>query len=620
MAASCIAANQAARQGQNMRNRQGGFDSDYGSDVVSSHANTPQALEHNRPAPVAIGDNTPVQYSSPPLWRGGGNGHTPVRQESDMDNLEREDTVRSNSSSAAMLPVRGVCRVFGAVMFLLNHVAVQTIAYLAFVIVFQCLTESLRLKEEYHFDRLIGDTFLENHFDSSHNTFQTIRRVADVYEWGNHVLIPGLFGNAGPCEGTAAVGSYSAFHSSEDGHRGPTNLSAALAAKGCNDDAWADGEGSFHLAGSTAWTPEEIASSLDVMDWTEGLIFKQVCWRDSFGFLRLPSEGPRDGRVRTMGRPLLSAGGLTGAVSEWLVRRLARVNRPEVALGRRLPPPATGARAAGLGAGVLHVPVRPKLPARAAGPRLGRAGLTALWLQLDAPGLAARAPVGPFHCGGARRQPQRHHLGRRRLVPHLPCERLRGGRAALPLGDVAARAARHRRGGRAASPQAHSPSQPRPLPSPLPAEGSSRAPSAPLAQVIDFRQHKLNRSSTREPGGARPATLYHCVRFSWNGEHLHQLCDPNDPATGRTLGVVRLAVEEFFNDLKRAHWIDHQTRAMSITLPFRSNHLAVRSRVTLLLETTATGAVLPSYDIETRVESSWKLEATQFWLQIGFFM
>ena len=53
-------------------------------------------------------------------------------------------------------------------------------------------------------------------------------------------------------------------------------------------------------------------------------------------------------------------------------------------------------------------------------------------------------------------------------------------------------------------------------------------------EVLDFRAFRLNRSSTREPGAPRPSALYFCVRLSWDGEHLHQLCDPND-ATGRTV-------------------------------------------------------------------------------------
>lgn len=60
--------------------------------------------------------------------------------------------------------------------------------------------------------------------------------------------------------------------------------------------------------------------------------------------------------------------------------------------------------------------------------------------------------------------------------------------------------------------------------------------------VADFRLTRATRSNTRTPN-------YFCVRLSWDGQHIHQICDPNDPTTGRTTGVVRAAVLEFWNDL-----------------------------------------------------------------------
>ena len=155
--------------------------------------------------------------------------------------------------------------------------------------------------------------------------------------------------------------------------------------------------------------------------------------------------------------------------------------------------------------------------------------------------------------------------------------------------------------------------------------------------VIDYRAHNLNRTN-----GHERAANHLCVRLSWNGVHIHQLCDPND-AAGRTTGVVRAAVENFFHDLKRAHFIDAQvllpppppcfgcfcpslwvliplsagasarlplgaytpllvpqTRAVSLTMGLHSNHIGMGLRMTLLFETTAAGAVLPSYDMQVR--------------------
>jgi hypothetical protein len=51
----------------------------------------------------------------------------------------------------------------------------------------------------------------------------------------------------------------------------------------------------------------------------------------------------------------------------------------------------------------------------------------------------------------------------------------------------------------------------------------------------------------------------------------------------------------FWNDLKRGHFIDLQTRAMVITLQLRSNNMGVASRTSLLFELTSAGAVLPSF-------------------------
>ena len=72
--------------------------------------------------------------------------------------------------------------------------------YIVFVFVFQMLTETVRNpKLEFYFDKMVSDTFIENHFDSSHNTLESVRRTADIWEWGNTVLWPGLFANIGPC-------------------------------------------------------------------------------------------------------------------------------------------------------------------------------------------------------------------------------------------------------------------------------------------------------------------------------------------------------------------------------------------------------------------------------------
>ena len=140
---------------------------------------------------------------------------------------------------------------------LLNSTALQTTMYLIFVVIFQSLADCVRMPEEYYFDKVVGNRIIENYFDSAHNSFVSIRRIADIYEWGNNVLIPGLFADMGPC--------------SED-----VGLPSALGAKGCNDDAWPDGEGSFQVNGATPLGLDELVKRMDQFDFTEGIYVKQV--------------------------------------------------------------------------------------------------------------------------------------------------------------------------------------------------------------------------------------------------------------------------------------------------------------------------------------------------------
>ena len=43
---------------------------------------------------------------------------------------------------------------------------------------------------------------------------------------------------------------------------------------------------------------------------------------------------------------------------------------------------------------------------------------------------------------------------------------------------------------------------------------------------------------------------------------------------------------------------------LSIALQLKSNYLGIRYRISMMFEMTATGAVLPSYDVETRIIDS----------------
>lgn len=101
---------------------------------------------------------------------------------------ESETSKHGESTTRKSTPGRMFC----AITDFFSTTAVQTLMYMAFVGVFQMLTESLRLKEEFFLDKMIVDTFIENHFDSNHNSWESIRRIPDLWEWGNHVLWPGL--------------------------------------------------------------------------------------------------------------------------------------------------------------------------------------------------------------------------------------------------------------------------------------------------------------------------------------------------------------------------------------------------------------------------------------------
>ena len=165
-----------------------------------------------------------------------------------------KEKAHEEAKSDASSPLR---RAFARGIDVVNSTSLQTVLYLVFVIVFQVLIGSVRMTEEYYFDKHLMDRIVENTFDSSHNTLETVRRPADIYEWGNNVLIPGLFADMGPCNERV-------------GERG------GVEAKGCNDDAWFDGAGSFFLEGATPFSVAELVERMDQFDWTDGVYIRQL--------------------------------------------------------------------------------------------------------------------------------------------------------------------------------------------------------------------------------------------------------------------------------------------------------------------------------------------------------
>ena len=116
-------------------------------------------------------------------------------------------------------------------------------------------------------------------------------------------------------------------------------------------------------------------------------------------------------------------------------------------------------------------------------------------------------------------------------------------------------------------------------------------------EVLDYREYAYN--VTR---GAAPPS-YFCLRLSRNGVAVKQLCDPNDEATDRTTGRVAAEVQAFWAEMKAGRFIDHQTRLLALTLPVRANHANVKTRLTMMLQLTSLGGVLPSFEFQSRLDT-----------------
>ena len=115
------------------------------------------------------------------------------------------------------------------------------------------------------------------------------------------------------------------------------------------------------------------------------------------------------------------------------------------------------------------------------------------------------------------------------------------------------------------------------------------------AGVLDFRPFAYNVSR----GATEPK--FFCMRLSWNGHQIEQFCDPNDE-NGRTTGVVLERMVQTWTDMKAAQFIDYKTRIISMTVPVRANHAKVKNRLTMILQLTSLGAVLPSFELQSRVD------------------
>ena len=325
------------------------------------------------------------------------------------------------------------------------------------------------MREEYFLDKHIMDRIVENHFDSSHNTFESIRRTADIWEWGNTVLWPGLFGDLGPCNGYVG-----------------THLPGE--AKTCVDEAWPDGEGSFHTEQATPLGIADLVERMDQVDWTEGLVIRQG------------RVGPQEcANTKQLGASCLG----------------------EIGLG--------DGNTASFGYNWTHPGAAPAVP----------------FVHMDVDQLGAN-PLGVISAS-------------------IPSQKVYDAE-----GFVA-------------------------VVIPFFSEEFLPEQSGPAADVTDYRLTYVNTTNDKSPN-------FYCVRLSPNGLHVRQLCDPGTGGngTGAMTGAVRLAVEQMWNDLKRGHFIDSRTRVLTITLQLKSNAIGIRYRMTLMFEMYSLGAVMTSYDVETR--------------------
>ena len=353
------------------------------------------------------------------------------------------------------------------------------------------IASNLRSVDEMLMTKHLRDTIVTNMFDSSHNTFSDIRRTPDLWEWGNTVLIPGLFHaqtNNGPCESKleqTLIGVAAG------------QIASTLKAKRSCTEGWPDGDGSFHLGAdadgpsssprdSTAFTVAEIAELMDDVDWTDGM------------------------SIRTM-RVQSSTSCLSSTYSPTCRRE---------------------------------------------------------FVNQDFDGQSSMVSTADYGSG--------------LTFKHYTAEQL-GGPGTVQTGNIISPEVKIDGGGYMAVVIPF-------FSTAFIAEARGTAASVP------FDPTATDSTIVTRTNGKTPA--YFCVRLSHNGEDVVQICDPND-GNGRTTGVVRAAVEAFWNDLKRSHFVDLQTRELIFTIQMRSNNQGVAARLSMVLELSATGAVLPSFTQST---------------------
>ena len=359
-----------------------------------------------------------------------------------------------------------------------------------------------------------------NVFDGDLNRYVNIRRPADIWQWGNAVLWPGLLGNLGPeCSQQQDEGGR--FQSADMAATTDLNRPGSPF---CNNDLLPDGEGYLgtYLGTGGGGTPPTVAEVVDRMnqfDWTDGLRILQI---------RAAPTSAKSCSTATIGGkcfPEMGRIGYRDATAPFGYNWTHEGNAP-------LSYPFQWHSAVEMGSAPIISSAAPSS-------------------HRDFNGDGFASFVIPFFSD-----------------EYLPDER----------GELCI-------------------------------DGSTV--SGPC--VRDFKKHRVMRGDALER-----VPRYFCVRLSWDAEHVHQLCDPNDPnSNNRTTGIVRGAIVEFWNDMKRAQYVDPATRMLEIRLLLASNHVGVRCTARLMFEFTSTGGVLPSFDTMTRVSSDSALDETESLMYIG---
>jgi len=355
-----------------------------------------------------------------------------------------------------------------------------------------------------------------NVFDGDLNRYVNIRRPADIWQWGNAVLWPGLLGNLGPeCSQQQDEGGR--FQSADMAATTDLNRPGSPF---CNNDFLPDGEGPLGTGGGgTPPTVAEVVDRMNQFDWTDGLRILQI---------RAAPTSEKSCKTATIGGKCFPEMGRVGYRDDTAPFGYNWTHEGNAPLSY----PFLWRSAVEMGSAPIISSAAPSS-------------------HRDFNGDGFASFVIPFFS-----------------EEYLPDER----------GELCVR-------------------------------GSTI--SGPC--VRDFKEHRVMRGDALER-----VPRYFCVRLSWDAAHVHQLCDPNDPNNNnRTKGIVRGAIVEFWNDMKRAQYVDPATRMLEIRLLLASNHVGVRSTARLMFEFTSTGGVLPSFDTMTRVSSDSALDETEYLMYIG---